>query len=570
MNSYARRLPGALVLAGALLTTISWQTPPAYASSITDCRFAVTAPYGVSGYDLGTLGTGSYLDWGMKSSPPRPAGIEYVQVVRLRDDLYAGALANIPDVALAQPGAYWLVGNEPDTTYQWDGQGQDNLLPQAYAERYNAVYAAIKGADPTAKVGIGGVVQPTPVRMEYLDRVLAAYRSEYDSLPPADFWHIHGFILNERPGEWGTGMPIDHAANPYQAAPVILDPGQNDNISIFQSRLVAFRSWMARNGQRYKPLWVTEYGVLMPSDSQYWYTIPIERTRDFMLNSFSFMQSAVDSGAGFPDDGAHLAQRWYWWALSADQTQIGGGLYDLSKPGPPRTILYDAYAGFTAGLAPFVDLQPLTLTGAPLTGSGAITVTLNAQIVNGGNSLSSGSFDVAFYDGDPRAGGGLISRTTLSLSLTGCQRTSVAATWPGVDVHPREAWVKLENVTGPDANSANNLLCARLFDSSTQTRCNTFDDVGTNYWAWRWVETLSASGITGGCFSGGQLYCPDDPVNRAQMAVFLERGMHGAAYTPPPVGENTGFADVPVDHWAAAWIKQLAAEGITGGCGHGN
>jgi hypothetical protein len=41
-------------------------------------------------------------------------------------------------------------------------------------------------------------------------------------------------------------------------------------------------------------------------------------------------------------------------------------------------------------------------------------------------------------------------------------------------------------------------------------------------------------------------------------------------YTPPDVGTSTGFADVPVTHWAAAWIKQLAAEGITTGCGGGN
>ena len=30
------------------------------------------------------------------------------------------------------------------------------------------------------------------------------------------------------------------------------------------------------------------------------------------------------------------------------------------------------------------------------------------------------------------------------------------------------------------------------------------------------------------------------------------------------------FADVPDDFWAAAWIEQLAAEGITAGCGGGN
>ncbi|MBL8063024.1 MAG: S-layer homology domain-containing protein, partial [Anaerolineales bacterium] len=41
-------------------------------------------------------------------------------------------------------------------------------------------------------------------------------------------------------------------------------------------------------------------------------------------------------------------------------------------------------------------------------------------------------------------------------------------------------------------------------------------------------------------------------------------------YVPPAVGVGTSFNDVPADYWAAAWIKQFAAEGITGGCGGGN
>jgi hypothetical protein len=94
-----------------------------------------------------------------------------------------------------------------------------------------------------------------------------------------------------------------------------------------------------------------------------------------------------------------------------------------------------------------------------------------------------------------------------------------------------------------------------------------FADVPSTHWAAAWIEQLAADGITGGCGDGN--YCPDADVTRAQMAVFLLRSKYGVNYTPPAVGEDTGFQDVPVDHWAAAWIKQLAAEGITGGCGSG-
>lgn len=94
----------------------------------------------------------------------------------------------------------------------------------------------------------------------------------------------------------------------------------------------------------------------------------------------------------------------------------------------------------------------------------------------------------------------------------------------------------------------------------------TFTDTA-GHWAEDWIEALRSDGITGGC--GTNIYCPENPVTRDQMAVFLLKAEHGSSYTPPSVGASTGFSDVPVSHWAAAWIKQLAAEGITGGCGTG-
>ena len=81
-----------------------------------------------------------------------------------------------------------------------------------------------------------------------------------------------------------------------------------------------------------------------------------------------------------------------------------------------------------------------------------------------------------------------------------------------------------------------------------------------------WIEELAAEGITGGC--GGGNFCPTEPVSRAQMAVLLLKSEHGPAYAPPSC---TGvFADVACPGVFAAWIEQLAAEGITGGCGAGN
>lgn len=57
----------------------------------------------------------------------------------------------------------------------------------------------------------------------------------------------------------------------------------------------------------------------------------------------------------------------------------------------------------------------------------------------------------------------------------------------------------------------------------------TFNDVPTSDPAFQFIEALSASGITAGC--GGGSYCPDSPLTRRQMAVFLSKalGLHWPA-----------------------------------------
>jgi len=96
-------------------------------------------------------------------------------------------------------------------------------------------------------------------------------------------------------------------------------------------------------------------------------------------------------------------------------------------------------------------------------------------------------------------------------------------------------------------------------------RATTFDDVSTFHFAYLWIEALAAEGITSGCSASPPLYCPDSAVTRAEMAVFLVRGSHGAAFVPPPA-TGTVFADVPASHPFGRWIEQLFADGITTGC----
>ena len=77
-----------------------------------------------------------------------------------------------------------------------------------------------------------------------------------------------------------------------------------------------------------------------------------------------------------------------------------------------------------------------------------------------------------------------------------------------------------------------------------------------------WIEDLFHRGITAGCDAGR--FCPEDPVTRATMAVFLLKTLLGSGYVPPPpIGI---FEDVFVDDPFAPWIEDLFGRGITAGC----
>ena len=111
---------------------------------------------------------------------------------------------------------------------------------------------------------------------------------------------------------------------------------------------------------------------------------------------------------------------------------------------------------------------------------------------------------------------------------------------------------------GGDSTTANNT-------ASDPTAVTSFGDVASSHPLLAWIEALAKAGITSGCAASPPLYCPDTGVTRAQMAVFLVRGIHGAGFDPP-AATGTVFADVPQSHPLAAFIEQLARDGITGGC----
>lgn len=279
---------------------------------------------------------GNYADWQVKADPPRPDGVFYWQMIRLQGHAVRTPQEEIDRALHANPGATWLIGNEPDVVEQ------DNVRPETYADLYHELYTHIKEHDPTARVAIGGVSQPTPLRRAYLDVVLDTYEETYGRPMPIDVWNVHAFILREERDSWGIGIPpgmSDELGTLYEIE-------DHADIDIFRRNIIDFRDWMAQRGYADRPLLVSEYGFLMPLE----YGFSPDEVANFMTATFDFFLTARDD-VGYAPDGGRLVQWWLWFILSGPGDEYADSyLYDRASG--QLTDLGRAYADYVQANAP--------------------------------------------------------------------------------------------------------------------------------------------------------------------------------------------------------------------------
>lgn len=264
-------------------------------------------------FDIAPLRLGWYLDWRAQAELVGGDDLEYARMVRLGGGALVPAAPTLADIARRNPGALWLIGNEPDVKWQ------DNVTPADYARLYHEAYTALKRADERAQVAIGGVTQPTPLRLRYLDAVLEAYRKQFGAPMPVDVWNVHNFILREERGSWGVDIPPgfpDDRGRLYEIS-------DSANLAAFKEQIIEFRRWMAERGFRDYPLIVSEYGIPMPED----YGFPPDVVAAFLTATFDFFLTAADPALGHPADAHRLVQRWCWYSLS-DTVYPTGNLFD--------------------------------------------------------------------------------------------------------------------------------------------------------------------------------------------------------------------------------------------------
>lgn len=323
-------LPAYLATATPRPTALPTAAPAVAVPQGARSRIGVGVPLGaISDYDWGAGAPGWYLSWGVKAAPAGVPDIRFAQMVRVYGDRFAPELDAIRSVARANPGAMWLIGNEPDVIWQ------DNATPEQYAAAYGIIYPVIKAVDPTAQVAIGGVSQPTPLRMAYLDRILAAYKAQYGADMPMDVWNVHAFILREERGSWGVDIPpgMDEATG------MLYEITDHADLTIFKQQIVDFRRWMAERGLRDKPLIVSEYGILMPES----YGFPPTLVADFLVDTFDYFLTAGDAGLGYPADENRLVQAFCWYSV-ADTMYATPNLFDpQTRAITPVGEMFQAY-----------------------------------------------------------------------------------------------------------------------------------------------------------------------------------------------------------------------------------
>lgn len=505
------RLRAPAWLIAALIAAIA--AIPAHAQGpqeFPNCRLGVTvvSPPLTDYEDYDDLNIGAYVDFKVTHpAPALPAGLEYIRTIRLEQkkrppdtctpyfrDCYAEPITytlkspasfDALRVAVASsPGALWLVGNEPERRswpvdlQKWEGQ--DEITPELYARAYCEINRVIRETDPGAQVAIGGLVQGTPLRLEYLDRVWAEYPNVCDGRrlgDDVDAWNIHGFVLREvskacAPSpydSWGADIP----AGLDDCYGMVYSTAENGSLPLWKEQILRFRRWMRDRGERDKPLIVSEGGVNLGT---YW--LSTFQVKNFMNGLLDYVLNQTDSQLGDPRDGNRLVQQFFWWAMDWEATPDGAGMTsDVDGLYDPVSHARDDYganwvayvrgANHPEANQPRLNLAAVLPDASPshlFQPGSPVTVTLKVTLVNNGNRALDGDANVEFWTGTPAEPGELIAVKTIA-GMKGCaRRYPISQEYVLLDPAPGgHPWfVRVSPVDG-EASSADNLAVGSIW-----------------------------------------------------------------------------------------------------------
>jgi len=272
-----------------------------------------------------------------------------------------------------------------------------------------------------------------------------------------------------------------------------------------------------------------------------------------------------DTGFFEPHGGFYMGDLQGTGMVDGVPVTLNGGVYAIA----------DAVGQVMLYASALVSLGSTVITSVQVGGPGQVDDNGNLQVIQINGVLVQGVIDLNTHmgagtfsmqiQGDTAAGTWTLSRTE---PLPGAGDRDGDGVPDNQDAFPDDPneWLDTDedgignNADTDDDNDG-------IPDGQDPYPLGRFGDVSPTYWPVTFIEILSESGITAGCGNGN--YCPNADVTRAQMAVFLERGMRGSGYSPPAATGNV-FLDVPAGSFAASFIEQFFFDGITSGCGNNN
>ncbi len=438
-------------------------SPSSVISSELNCRLGFT---GVDNDLSESFGGGTYLTFGtgapngpmediqMFTVHQKKSGFTYLPDYTISPPLSeTGYLATL---LASNPGALWIIGNEPDRgPNAGQSTGGGDTYPEIYARAYHDAYQFIKAHDPTAQVAVAGLVEVTPGRTQYLDKVWNTYLALYSTTMPVDVWNMHLYVLPETDGianvALGTsptlaiGYGVTHTASGQDN---FFTWGDHDNLNQFNIQVRRMRQWMKDHGQQNRPLLLGEFGILMDETvtDEFGKNFTAARAATFLSRTFNYLANTTVPTLGMPIDNYHLVQQWYWFSLNNGNNGLGhvSNLITYTVPAT-YTIVGKAFRAFASTQPLTTNLYLRSFSASTLLpkGESSVTATVSVDIFNRGNQLMYlGPVTLTFYADQSQT---QVITSVVVNGVPGCARrgVKVETQWTNLTAGYHSYWVNM-------------------------------------------------------------------------------------------------------------------------------
>ena len=502
-------LAGMLVLLGRVHPT---QAQPQQASTETEfippttfdpslnCRFGGTVS-GDSQHEiewLSTFGTGTFVGF-TADQPIDTFGQEILRLIRVNQTKdnqgnYTNGYTTIPranhiaDIASGRPGYVWMIGNEIER-----GESQDDIFPEMYAVAYHELYTLIKNADPTARVAVGGMVQVTPGRLQYMTKVYNEYQRIYGTQMPVDVWNVHIYPLPEltRTGDpndiSGVALGTDPSLGLFVSDTLdvscdnhtdnVMCYAEHTKIGMVDKQIRDIRQWMLVRGYQDRPLIISEMASLLP-----WGEEPScfrdeegqcfsrDRNAEYMDEVFNYLLNERDLTLGYPRDDYKLVQNWNWFSLYNDgvgfgSNLVGGGFVDR-EPGDTRALtpVGQTFKQIIEDTPNKPDLFFMEHNESwSVNAEGLNEVDIDVKFGNTGHVLLDETIRISLYEN--RDNPQLLATRTINRDLYGCGMNTASAsfTWVADEIGINEYWIRVDRSNAIDELDESNNEVSGIF-----------------------------------------------------------------------------------------------------------